>query len=43
MSVRFAFAGFRHGHIMMVYAALRNHPDAVIVAAAEDDEATRAA
>ena len=42
MSVRFAFAGFRHGHITMAHSALKSHPAAVIVAAAEEDERTRA-
>ena len=43
MRIRFAFAGFRHGHILTVHSALKNHPDAEIVAAAEEDEATRKA
>lgn len=41
MRVRFAFAGLRHGHILMVHSALKSHPDAEIVAVAEEDEKTR--
>ena len=43
MRVRFAFAGFRHAHILMVHTALKSRPDAEIVAAAEEDEQTRKA
>jgi predicted dehydrogenase len=42
MTVRFAFAGFRHGHIMSLLAAVREADDAVLVAACEEDETTRA-
>ena len=41
--IRIAFAGFRHGHIGDVYRRLQNRPDAEIVAACEEDAATRAA
>lgn len=39
--VRFAFAGFRHGHILGLLAKVRAAPGAVLVAACEDDAATR--
>jgi predicted dehydrogenase len=41
--IRIAFAGFRHGHIHSVYALAQARADIEIVAAAEEDEATRAA
>jgi len=40
--MRIAFAGFRHGHIFGVYEKARDRDDLEIVAACEDDEATRA-
>lgn len=39
--MRLAFAGFRHGHIMGLYELARKDPNVQIVAACEDDEATR--
>lgn len=41
MKTRFAFAGFRHNHILGMYNAVANHPDAQIVAACEEDGPTR--
>ncbi|HRU05283.1 MAG TPA: Gfo/Idh/MocA family oxidoreductase [Candidatus Brocadiia bacterium] len=41
MKLKFAFAGFRHGHIYGLYEWARTSPEAEIVAAAEDNEATR--
>jgi predicted dehydrogenase len=38
-----AFAGFRHNHIEALYHAAKKHADLTVVAAAEDDEATRTA
>ena len=38
---RFAFAGFRHGHIMSLYRQVAAHPDCEIVAAAEENAAAR--
>ena len=38
---RFAIAGFRHGHVLSLVSALRDHPDAECIAACEEDEATR--
>src|SRR5689334_13338973 len=42
-TIRVAFAGFRHGHVHSIYQLARARPDVEIVAAAEEDEATRAA
>lgn len=39
--IRVAFMGFRHGHIGDVYHRLQKRDDAEIVAACEEDEATR--
>jgi len=39
--VRFAFIGFRHGHILSLYDQVKTRPDTEIVAASEDDEPTR--
>ena len=39
--LRFAFAGFRHGHILSLYRQVAEHPDCEIAAAAEEDAATR--
>jgi len=39
--VRFAFAGFRHGHIMGLLAKVKASSEASLVAACEADEATR--
>ena len=38
---RFAFAGFRHGHIMSLYRQVAAHPECEIVAAAEENAAAR--
>ncbi len=38
MSIRFAFAGFRHYHIDELYTFARECEDVSITAAAEDDE-----
>jgi predicted dehydrogenase len=40
--IRFAFAGFRHGHIMGLLAKVKASPEAALVAACEEDAATRA-
>src|SRR5688572_28262135 len=40
--LRIAFLGFRHGHIMGLYAAARQHPRVQVVAACEEDDATAA-
>ncbi|HWL53806.1 MAG TPA: Gfo/Idh/MocA family oxidoreductase [Chthoniobacteraceae bacterium] len=42
MKLRFAFAGFRHGHIFSLLAAARENPSIEVVALCEEDEATRA-
>ncbi|MFB3891562.1 MAG: Gfo/Idh/MocA family protein [Phycisphaerae bacterium] len=42
MAVRFAFAGFRHGHILDLVAAVKERPDLELVAACEDDPETGA-
>lgn len=39
--IRFAFAGFRHGHINALYALAKSHPRIEIVAACEEHEKTR--
>jgi predicted dehydrogenase len=41
MKYRFAFAGFRHPHILSLWEGVRNHPRCEIVAACETDAATR--
>ncbi len=38
--LKLAFAGFRHGHVMGLYAAARAHPNVRVVAACEEDPAT---
>jgi predicted dehydrogenase len=40
--VRFAFAGFRHGHILGLLAKVKASPLTALVAACEEDAATRA-
>ncbi|MHB0879027.1 MAG: Gfo/Idh/MocA family protein, partial [Anaerolineae bacterium] len=40
--VRFAFVGFRHGHILSLYDLARSREDIEIVAVCEEDAATRA-
>ena len=40
MIQRFAFAGFRHGHILELYRAVQKHEGTELAAAAEDDRAT---
>ncbi len=42
MTVRLAFAGFRHGHVVELYRMARGRDDVRIVAAAEEHEPTRA-
>lgn len=41
MSTRFAFAGFRHGHVLDLLTGVEEHPDAEVVACCEEDSATR--
>lgn len=41
MTTRFAFIGFRHGHILDMYRRCRDRSDVQIVAACEEDAATR--
>lgn len=41
MKLRFAFAGFRHGHIESLLAHAKAHPSIEVVALSEEDEATR--
>ena len=41
MTHRIAFAGFRHGHILSLYALAGQREDVEIVAACEEDAATR--
>ena len=41
MTIRFAFAGFRHGHIQALYELAGRREDCRIVAAGEEDAATR--
>ncbi|MBN2310111.1 MAG: Gfo/Idh/MocA family oxidoreductase [Candidatus Hydrogenedentes bacterium] len=43
MAIKVAFVGFRHGHINSLYGLLAGREDAEIVAACEEDAATRAA
>ncbi len=42
-TVKFAFAGFRHGHIFSLYNRLKGHPVIQVVAACEPDPDARAA
>ena len=37
MSVRFAFAGFRHGHIFGLLNYVNEHTDTTLVGACEED------
>ncbi len=39
--MKIAFAGFRHGHIMSLYEMARRHEGVEVVAASEEDAATR--
>ncbi len=41
MKTRFAFAGFRHSHILDLLAGIEAHPDTELVACCEEDGATR--
>lgn len=41
MTIKFAFAGFRHGHIFSLYNAVKEHADCEVVAACEEDAKTR--
>jgi predicted dehydrogenase len=41
MKTRFAFAGFRHGHILDLLTGVEEHPDTEVVACCEEDAATR--
>jgi len=41
MPLRFAFAGFRHGHIFSLLEKVRREPECELVAACEHDPATR--
>ena len=41
--VRFAFVGFRHGHIFSLLKAVKAHDDCEVVACCEEDKATREA
>src|SRR5215212_7291024 len=40
--LRMAFLGFRHGHVMGLYNAARQHPRVQVAAACEEDAATAA-
>jgi predicted dehydrogenase len=42
MSLRVAIVGFRHAHIFGLHELLQNRPDVSVVAACEEDAATRA-
>ena len=42
MKTRFAFAGFRHAHILDLHAGVSERGDAQVVACCEEDAATRA-
>lgn len=42
MPLRFAFAGFRHGHILSAHAKVLARPDCSVAGASEDDAETRA-
>lgn len=39
--MKLAFAGFRHGHVMSLWNIAGQHPTVKVVAACEEDEATR--
>lgn len=39
--LKFAFAGFRHGHITALYEKVKRHPGCQLVAACEEDTAAR--
>jgi len=41
MKMRFAFAGFRHGHILDLLTGVEEHADAEVVACCEEDAAAR--
>ncbi|MCZ7646337.1 MAG: Gfo/Idh/MocA family oxidoreductase [Planctomycetota bacterium] len=41
MPLKFAFAGFRHGHILELLRQARAHPECEVVACSEEDPATR--
>ncbi len=41
MPIRFAFAGFRHGHIQDLYKRATDHKETGVVAACEEDAAAR--
>jgi predicted dehydrogenase len=41
MPLKFAFAGFRHGHILSLYDLVQKHQDIEVVAACEEHEPTR--
>ncbi len=43
MSIKFAFAGFRHAHIVDLYKQANAHPDIEIVAACEENKEARQA
>lgn len=43
MKIRFAFAGFRHGHILALYDAVKKSDSCEVVAACEEDAASREA
>ena len=43
MSIKFAFAGFRHAHIIDLYKLACGHPDIEIVAACEENAEARQA
>ena len=43
MSLRLAFVGFRHGHIFDLYRRAQAMPEIEVVAACEEDGATREA
>lgn len=42
MKTRFAFAGFRHGHILDLLTGVEEHAETELVACCEEDAATRA-
>jgi predicted dehydrogenase len=42
VTIRFAFVGFRHAHIFDMYDRCRRHAEIKVVAACEEDPATRA-
>lgn len=42
MKTRFAFAGFRHGHILDLLTGVEERPDTEVVACCEEDAAARA-